>query len=247
MRAYPHKDGSLYWIYGLFILILVFNIGFWLYSKKFLPQWNNIPPVPSKTAMVSTGLGDNQISYRLTGYFLQNTGNVGGLYESLKKYDYQELEKWFYLSEELDPRANYVPFLAAYYFGALEDPSEKLTPVIDYLAHHGTLDYPQKWRWLAHAVYLSRYKQSDMEKALGFANTLAGLKTDVAPWARQMSAFVHIGMGNNEAAYEMMVRMLATEKDNLHPNEVNEMLRFICTRALNSVQAAQNPLCQKTP
>jgi hypothetical protein len=84
-----------------------------------------------------------------------------------------------------------------------------------------------------------------MEKALRLANTLADLKTDVAPWARQMSAFVHLGMGNNEAAYEMMVRMLATEKDKLHPNEVNEMVRFICTRALTPAQAMQNRLCQK--
>lgn len=238
------KNKSLYLLYGFFLLALLANVGFWAQSKKTLPTWGNIPPVPSKTAVISSSFGDEQVAYRFSAYFLQNAGNVGGRYESLKLYNYKELEKWFYLTEKLDPRSNYVPFLAAYYFGALEEPPEKLDPVIDYLAHHGQLDMPQKWRWLAHAVYLSRYKQNDLPKALRFANHLAVLKTDVAPWGRQMPAFVNLQMGNKEAAYEMMARMLATEHDKLHPNEVNEMVNFICTRALEPADAMKNPLCQ---
>lgn len=239
------QDKTIYLLYGFFVLALVANIAFWTSSKKLLPTWGNVPPVPSKASVSSSALGDDEIAYRLVGYFLQNSGNVGGHYEALKDYDYAELRKWFALSEQLDVRSNYVPFLAAYYYGALEDPAQKLDDVIDYLAEHGQQPYPQKWRWLAHAVYLSKYKQNNAPKALEYAKTLSALKTDVAPWGRQMVAFVQLDMGNKEAAYEFMVRLLASEKDKVHPNEVNEMVRFICTRALEPAQALKNPLCQK--
>ncbi len=238
---------SLYLLYAVLVCALVVNIGFWYRAKTVLPKWNNVPTVPTEFSMSGAALGDDQVAYRMTGYFLQNTGNVGGNYELLKIYNYETLEKWFYLSETFDPKANYVPFLAAYYFGALEDPPEKLDPVIRYLAHHGQLKIAQKWRWLAHAVYLSRYKQGDMEKALKYANILHDLDVEMAPWARQMPAFVNLGMGNKQAAYELMVRMLASEKDKVHPNEVNEMVKFICERALEPAQARENPLCQKSP
>lgn len=239
------QDKTLYYLYGFFVLALMANIAFWMGAKKNLPVWGNVPPVPSKGSVSSAALGDDEIAYRLVGYFLQNSGNVGGRYEALKDYDYVELGKWFALSEKLDPQSNYVPFLAAYYYGALEDPAQKLDSVISYLEEHGQLPYPQKWRWLAHAVYLSKYKQNDAPKALELAKILADLKTDVAPWGRQMVAFVQLDMGNREAAYEFMARLLASEKDKVHPNEVNEMVRFICTRALEPAQALKNPLCQK--
>ncbi len=69
------------------------------------------------------------------------------------------------------------------------------------------------------------------------ASVLAELKADTAPWARQMPAFVQMQMGNKQAAYEIMVRMLASEQDNLHPNEVNAMVEYICTRALEPAEA----------
>lgn len=238
---------ALYILYAVFITALILNMGFWYKARTVLPKWNNVPPAPGKFAMSANALGDEQVAYRMTGYFLQNTGNVGGNYELLSLYNFDTLEQWFYLSEKFDERGNYVPFLAAYYFGGLENPPEKLDPVIRYLGHHGQLKIPQKWRWLAHAVYLSRYKQSDMEKALKYANILHDLDVEMAPWARQMPAFVTLGMGNKQAAYELMVRMLASEKDKVHPNEVNEMVKFICERALEPAQSRENPLCQKSP
>ena len=135
--------------------------------------------------------------------------------------------------------------MAAYYFGALEEETQKLDHVIDYLAEQGQLNYPQKWRWLAQAVYLAKYKQQDLPKALHIANLVTDLKTDVAPWARQLPAFVQLNMGAKQAAYEIMARILVTEGGKLHPNEVNEMVNFICTRALEPAEASKNPLCQK--
>lgn len=238
------KSKSSLILHGVFLVLLIVNFGFWAHARKTLPQWSNVPPAPKIETAAFSGLGDSEISYRLAGYFLQNLGNVGGNYESLKLYNYDLLGQWFFVAQSLDDRANYVPFLAAYYYGAVEDHPEKLTPVIDYLAAEGQKPYPQKWRWLAQAVYLARFKQHDMGKALELANILANLKTDTAPWARQMPAFIHYALGDKQAAYEVMTHMLATKQGRLHPNEVNAMVEYICTRTLDQAEAAKNPLCQ---
>lgn len=233
------------WLHLVFIALLLANFSFWAHSRKVLPQWGNVPSAPRIETAALSGLGDKEISYRMTGYLLQNLGNVGGRYEALKNYDYDMLGQWFSVAQSLDSRANYVPFLAAYLFGSIQDDSvEKLDSVIDYLASEGQSAYPQKWRWLAQAIYLARFRQKDLDKALHLANVLAHLDVETAPWARQMPAFVQMEMGNKDAAYEIMVRMLATEKDNLHPNEVNAMVDYICTRTIEAAEAAKNPLCQ---
>lgn len=227
-----------------FVLILIGNFAFWNHSRHVLPEWDNVP-VPPKISMASfIGLGDKIISYRLYAYMLQNFGNTGGRFESLKKYDYGHLEDWFFLTDEIDPISNYVPFMASYFFGAVEGDKEKTRHVVNYLAKHGEQPYPEKWRWLAQAVYLARYKMEDMNLALSLAYKVNALPGYVAPWARQLPAFVQLKMGNKEAAYEIMVRMLASDGAKLHPNEVNAMKDFICTRTLDKAALAKNPLCQ---
>lgn len=245
--AQPVREKKLYHIYAVFIGILILNIGFWIHARTIIPRWDNVPPAPKTSTISFSGLGDPQIAYRLTGYILQNLGNTGGNSTPLKAYDYKALKDWFFAASALDHNANYIEFLAAYYFGAVDDSPDKIAQVVDYLAVAGAEPYPQKWRWLAHAVYLARYKEQNIEKALALAYKLAALKTDTAPWARQMPAFVQLQMGNKEASYEIMIRMLASEAEKLDPVEVNYMKDFICTRALDKIAAAQNPLCQTSP
>lgn len=231
-------------VYTLFVLALFSNFLFWTSSSKILPKWDNVPPAPSLSSLRMTSLGDPEIAYRMVGYFLQNTGNTGGNFESLKNYDYALLERWLSLTIDLDDRSNFVPFLAAYYFGALDDMPEKTRHLVKYLEIIGQADYPQQWRWLAQAVYQARYKMGDNHLALQLANKLANLNQDVAPWGRQMPAFVQLEMGNKQAAYELMRQMLISDGDKLHPNEVNFMIDFICTRTLTKDESRKDPICQ---
>lgn len=231
-------------LHCVFIVLLLANFVFWAHARKILPKWNNVPPAPTNETAGFSGLGDKEIAYRLTGYMLQNLGNIGGRFEALKNYDYDALGEWFFVAQSLDGRANYIPYLASFYYGAIQDEAvAKLDPVIDYLVAEGQQPYPQKWRWLAQAVYLARFRQHDLDKALKLANILANLKTDTAPWARQMPAFVHMQMGDKQASYEIMIRMLATEQDKLDPNEVNAIKAYICEQTLTPEEAAKNPLC----
>ena len=224
-------------------VVVAVNFFYWLHSRTILPAWGNVPPALSVTAAKLSSLNDPEIAYRGIGYFLQSVGNTGGRYESLQNYNYAALEDWFTMAHELNPRADLIPFLAAFFFGALDGYPEKIAHVTDFLAMAGQTDYPEKWRWLAHAVFLARHKEKDLDKALALSEILAGLDQDVAPWGRQMPAFVQMGIGNRRAAYEIMVRILVTEGEKLHPNEVNYMKDFICTRALEPAEAAKNPLC----
>ncbi len=235
---------STLWLQLAFIAALLLNFSFWMHSRKVLPEWNNVPPAPKIDSARMVSLGDPEIAYRLFGYFLQNVGNTGGRYESLKEYDYALLEKWLMLTYNLNERSDFVPFLAAYYFGAVDDDPEKISHLVNYLAVAGSAPYPEKWRWLAHAVYFARHKEKNMPRALELANQLANSNQNVAAWGRQMPAFVQLGMGNKEAAYEIMIRMIISEKDNLHPNELNFMRSFICERTLSKDEALKNPLCQ---
>jgi hypothetical protein len=233
------KDNALYLI---FIAVLTANIALWTKTKTIMAEWGNVSSPPSKAFGALIGLGDDQIAYRVLGYILQNTGNTGGQYESLKAYNYENLEKWFFMAQSYAPWANYVPFLAAYYFGAVDESPEQIKHVVDFLAEEGEAPYPEKWRWLAHAVYLARYQEKNLTKALALAERLAQ-QPGAAAWAKQMPAFIQLQLGNREASYAIMLEMLKSEADKLHPNEVNYMKDFICTRALTPEDAAKHPLC----
>ncbi len=241
---YDHPRGIPYKLLSVFFVVLALNVGLWASVKSVRLQWNNVPPVPSKVSALWTGLGDEQFAYRLYGLFIQNMGDTGGRVVSLYQFNYEDLAKWFMLAHELDPRSDYAPFLAGYFFGNVRDP-EKLRPIVEYLDVASGNGEGQKWRFLGQAAFLARFKMEDMELALRLANKLSNFDNpDLAPWAKQMPAFVLRAQGEKEAAFEMMVSLLQTERENLHPNEVNAMLDFICTRTLDEDDPRLVPLCK---
>lgn len=239
------RTTSSFLLYSFFLFAVLANIVFWAHSHKVFTEWGNVPPPPSKNAATIWGLGDSEITYRMFGYLLQNMGNTGGNFEPLKKYDYAALEKWFFVAQHLDPRADYVPFLAAYYFGAVEGQPERMKHVVNYLAEEGLAQYPNKWRWLVQAVFLAGHRADDKPRALELANKLAAMPDDMPIWARQMPAFANMDLGNKQASYEIMFRILVTEQDKLPPQEINAIKDYICTRTLDRAEAAKNPLCAK--
>ena len=97
-----------------------------------------------------------------------------------------------------------MPYIASFYFGALDDTTEKLRPLIHYLYEVGNAAEGEKWRWLAHAVYLARFKLQDLDLAYKMALDLAALAnqdgSDLPNWARQMPAFILNAKGDKQAA-----------------------------------------------
>lgn len=233
---------QLYGIFFVFLLALALNFIFWKQARSFVEPWPNVPNPPHSAVLSAMALGDNQIAYRMTGYFLQNIGSAGGRSEALQDYDYAALEKWLYVSNDLDPYSNYIPYLAAYYFSATQNP-QQVRHLIGYLTTNGEVDAPSKWRWSAQAVYLSQFVLEDSQFALSLAERLS-VRPGIADWAKQLPALVNIRMGNKDTAYALLLNMLDKERDSLDPAEINAILDIICNRTLSTSQAADNPLCR---
>jgi len=222
------------------------NIVFWFYGRDLRTEWGNVPPAPDVQYASAYGLGDSSFAYRMNGLMLQNLGDVGGRVTPLRDYDYQALTDWFFVQDSLDPQSDYTPYLASYYFSAVQDP-HKFRPVLDYLKEVGRRPEGEKWRWLAQGVFMARFKMGDLQLALELAKVLAQSKAAGLPtWARQMPVFILNARGDGKAAYALMLQILKTSANTMHPNEVREMKRYICTRILSEEEARDNPLCAET-
>lgn len=232
-------------LFAVFAGVISLNLLFWMHSRYLRAQWGNVPPAPTLQQAAMSSLGDNQLAYRSTAMMLQNLGSEGGDVQPLSNYDYAALNKWFFLSSELDERSNAVPHLAAYYYGSGQD-TEKVRDIMPYLFHVGSLPYPNKWMWMAHGAYIARHRIKDQEMALKFADALALLDDINIPiWARQMRAFVRYDQGEKQAAYDILKQMLLSGLDTLPPQEINAMRAYICDKILDEVAATKDPLCQK--
>lgn len=213
-------------------LAVIIVVAIWWTGRDVRAGWYGVPPVPSATGLSFSGLGDLQFAYRMTGLTLQTLGDEGGRVTPLTDYDYAELEKWFYTLYRLDPRSDFVPMLAAFYFGASQDPEDTIY-VINFLEDAGDDTYKEKWRWLVHAVYLARYREKDIEHALEIAKTLADLglkKDDIPVWTLHMAPFILADMGEEEASRELLKVILGSAQ-NLNPNEINFMINYIESRS----------------
>ncbi|MGH1398997.1 MAG: hypothetical protein ACRBCT_07265 [Alphaproteobacteria bacterium] len=219
-------------LYAFLFLMIGGSLWTWQNTKNIQARWTNVPPTPKASFASSIGLGDAQFAYRIYSLMLQNSGNTGGRFVALKDYNYERLGKWFFLQNMLDSRSDFIPLLAAYYFGASQD-SSKIRPVIEYLGVAGNSAEKEKWRWLAQAVYLARFKLKDTDLALKLAYKLAAIDNpDMPIWARQMPANVLNQKGEKQAALEIITGILKASGDKIHPNEVNALLDYACDQIL---------------
>jgi hypothetical protein len=232
-------------VWFVLILALVANAMVWDYAHLLRGRWTNVPPVPSERGALSLTLGDRQFAYRVIALMLQNFGDTGGRTTALAEYNYPQLKGWFFLEDRLDPLANAVPMLAAFFFGATTRP-EQVAHVVDYLEVVGRRPEGEKWRWMAHAVYLARHVQQDKPRALALAHQLSENQNPHMPaWTRTMPALILNEQGSKEAAYEIMVRILKNSVESLDPAEVRYIRDYICQDILDSRRAADHPLCKQ--
>ena len=234
---------QLFLIKTLCVLALLLNAAFWLYTKNLQARWINVPPAPSKFSANVMTLGDSEFAYRILGIMIQNFGSIGGRITPIKDYDFENLADWFFLQHTLSPRGNHAPLIAAFYYGASQDP-QKIRPLIKYLHVAGNDPQGEKWRWLAHAVYLARFRLKDYDLALELANTLAAIPNDDMPvWAKQMPVNVMNDMGQKQAAMQMMLEILKSGQDTLHPAEINSSYHYICDQILDEEEASRHDFC----
>lgn len=193
-------------------------------------SWVGVPPAPHKAEALLYGFGDTQLAYRTISLMLQNAGDVGGRVTNLRNYNYARLGEWFDLTYALDWQANMAPSLAAYYYGGTPK-GEDTRYLITYLAKAGRdkIAGQERWRWLAQAVYLARFRVKDVDLALQMAQELADLaqnNPDMPAWTKQMPAFVMSKVGQKKAARDLLLTIAATDKT-LQPADINQTCWYI--------------------
>lgn len=242
--GYKHvKKRELQYLYLLLFVCIFALTGFWYGLRQIRNQWFVVPDPPSKFWSSVMAIGDEQLAYRVTGLTLQNLGDSGGQVTPLKDYDFGQLKKWFFLADDLDPRASYVPVLAAYYFSAVQDAS-LLPPLIDYLEVVGARPGGERWRWLGQAAYLSRFRINDYERSVVLANKLAAMDDPKMPsWTDQLPAFMLAAKGDREEAIAFTLAILKEGAETLPPQEVFVMSEFLCKRLLTTEERKQYTFC----
>lgn len=232
-------------LYVLLSVIVLLNIGGWFYSSHVFTKWTNIPPAPKLTSAKISFLDDTSLAYRVSGLTLQNFGSIGQV-QNLKDYNYKYLGQWLELMDRLDPRSNFVPYLAAYYFGATPDESQ-LGPVVKYLEEVGSRNDGSKWRWLVQAAFLTRHRLNDMDGALRIARKLGAMyNPETMPvWARNMEPMLRADMGDKQAAYLLMLEILKSDGAKMSASEYNSNIRLICDVILAPAEALKSPVCNE--
>lgn len=226
-------QGKLRHVPRLYILALLAGLAgqllFWSQAHSIRIPWSGVSLAPAPAAARITGLGDAQFYYRAAGLGLQNMGDWAGELTPLVAYDYGRLAGWFTLLSQMDPKSQYVPSFAAYYFGQSRNP-DQVRQIIGYLQQLAVENPQQHWRWLAYGTYLARYRVKDPVLGLALAKQLAALPAQNMPvWTRQLPAFVLADAGEREAARDILEAILMTTPD-LHPAEQFFIRNYIDTR-----------------
>lgn len=211
----------------LLILALILQITFWAYTKSIKPDLAIVPELPSEAEVKALSLGDRQFYYRYLGYVIQNAGDTYGRSTPLKDYNYEKLSKWFYLLDEMDKKADYVPALAAYYYSSTQN-KEDTRYIVNYLAYHSEHDLEKNWWWLVQAVFIARHRLDDKPLALKIAYKLSKLN-NVPFWAKQMPAFIHLELGEKKEAIAI-IQSILNSYQNIPERELNFMYYFVNER-----------------
>jgi hypothetical protein len=214
---------------ALFILVACL-LGNWWFTHQITPKLEIVPQVPTSTQARALALGDEQAYFRMLALQLQMSGDTWGRFTPLRDYNYQDLEKWFYLLDELDAKSNFTPSIAAYYYSNTQRTSD-LIYVINYLEHHFDQgDHNKKWWWLSQATQLANYRLKNRPLALRLAYKLsnAGIP-DLPRWTQQMPVFILEKMGEYEQALIFM-RETTKNYNDYSQGEINFMNYFIKNR-----------------
>jgi len=227
-HIYSHK--IFFW---LFVATFVAQIFFWKQTENIKPSFEIIPPVPSKYLVSTLSLGDNEFLFRILGTRLQNSGDVFAGFVALKNYDYSRLYQWMVMLDGLNPKSNFIPALAAYYYSQTQNKPDTRY-IVDYLDQHSSRDIDNKWWWLFQGTYIAKNNLGDINRALEMAEKLSSNNSPSAPfWTKQMPAFLYEEMGDGCMAFvviEKLIKESESGERKISAQEMNFMRVFINQR-----------------
>jgi hypothetical protein len=216
----------------LFLLAFVCQIFFWIKTENIKPDFEIVPPAPSKQ-VIAAALGDKQFLFYALGTRLQNSGDIFAGFAALKRYNYQNLYDWMKRLDELDTQSHLIAALASYYYSQTQNKPDTRY-IVDYLDEHVATNPPKKWWWLVQAMYIAKDTLKDKERALELAHKLGKIEGDDIPlWANQMPAMISKEFGDGCDAF-LIIKNLIDEgesgKRKIEKKDMDFMYYFINER-----------------
>lgn len=199
-RSRPIKSVPVYISLALAVF-LIMQAATGMYRLPLKPTVESLPHAPPLAWLRVLGLGDEAFLSRLLVLWLQGYGYQPGISLSYKEISYPRLTEWLAASLELDPEHDYPLLLASRVYAAVNDPPRQRM-MLDFVASQFIQRPAERWRWMAHAIYVAKHRLKDEQLALEYARLLTeNTQPGEAPgWARQMQVFILADLGETEAA-----------------------------------------------
>jgi hypothetical protein len=171
----------------------------------------DLPSAPRPIALRLASFGETAAAARLAMIYLQSFDLRAGNDIPFRRLDYARLLDWLRAILATDPRSQYPLFAAARVYAEIPDEA-KVRQVLGFIYQEFLADPNHRWRWLAQAALVAKYRLHDMPLALRYAQALQRDTTDpdVPAWAKQMVVFMLEDMNELEAAKILLGGLLAS-------------------------------------
>jgi len=202
------------WLWFLLAAALATQVGLQSARPGFRARSaSDLPPPPAPGVLRLASFGEPAAAARLAMLYVQSFDQRAGNDIPYRTLDYGRLIGWLRAILDTDPRSSYPLFAAARIYAENPDP-RKARAMLGFIYREFLKDPNRRWRWLAHAALLAKYRLGDLPLALRYANAIDRLTTrrDVPLWARQMRIFILEDMNEIEAAKVILGGLLASGK-----------------------------------
>ncbi len=223
---------------AVFLLLLAFQLIFWLQTEGIKPTDEVLPQPPNHYLAEALSLGDKQFLFRILTNRVAVSGNIFGGYISLREYDYQKLYNWLKLLDSLDPKSDSAAGLAGYYFSSTTKKENNLL-LIKYLDEHSSSDLAKNWWWMYQATYIAQHNLKDLDLALKLANKVAHAEgEDVPLWIHQFPAFLYEKQGEACSSFKVIEKILKDNETGVRPISAKEagFMRYFINHRLSKLQ-----------
>lgn len=208
-------------------LALAAQIAWHAQLPKLRPKAADLPHPPSVAALRLASLGEPVAAAKLLMLYVQSFDIQPGLIIPYEDLDYERLTAWLAVILELDPRAEYPLFAASRLYADVPDPAKE-RQMLDFIYREFLKDPGHRWRWLAEAALLAKYRLKDLPLALKYAEAIRTRATGkgVPDWARELQIFVLADMNQLQAA-KVLLGELFTSGQIKDPSEARFLKHYL--------------------
>jgi hypothetical protein len=222
--------------YGILLSLLAMQIVIWCFANRIKPKYVITPYPPTKTEIEALSFGDKQLLYRKLAFQLQTAGDKLGHYANLKEYDYNRLRTWFEALDGLDSHSQYMPFMAAYYYSAVQD-SQKAKIIASYIASYASKDVSQHWRLLTTALYIYNQRAKDSNAEIKSIGEILIKQQEIPTWAKALAAFYLKDNGDICNAYNLITQI---SKQGIMEERANTEDKFLINILMHNIKRLEN-------